>query len=199
MIVLPAAAQRALVDGSGKLYTLLELIVHLDPVQDAQGVWQPRTQPAKRWASAPQNLTYDGKTWSRLSPYIETRDSGSIQQEGTLSVILSDIDRALHNNFTAHGERGNEVDLIRVLRYKDGAAIEDFVTSRFTGITLRAVSFRDDEDEGYLLELECVDRAAFPHRQRGVMTDNGYQRSLDPDDNSHVVATQARQIRWQRA
>ena len=199
MIVLPAAAQKALVDGTGLLYTLLEVVVSLDPVEDAQGVWQPRSQPAKRWATGTHDISYDGKTWSRLSPYIEARDSGSIQQEGTISVILSDIDRSLYKNFRAHGERGNEVDLLRVLRYTDDNDAEaDFVTSRFKGVTLRTVSFREDEAQGYLLELECVDRAAFPHRERGVMTDNGYQRSIDPDDNSHIVATQARQIRWQR-
>ena len=180
MIAVPAAAQSALVDGTGKLYTLFALGV--------------TGQPVRRWARSPRDITFETHRWSRLSPYVEARDIGAVEQEGTLSIILMDIDKSLHRNIDAHGERGNTVDLIRILDYPGGR----FVTARYQGTTLRAKSFLNNDNEGYLLDLECADAASFPHRNSGVMTDDGYQRSLDEDDNSHIIATTARLIRWLR-
>ena len=156
----------------------------------------------RRWVDAPADATYDGRVWDADTPLVSVGATGAYSEPGMLSFVMDDLSLNWFTLFDLAGERGNDVELHHAVPYGSG---DWYALAVFVGKTLRAAKIRPaaGSEDGFRLNVECADEAAYPRNSQAQWTSDGFHRGLALErglaDNSHVQANKARQLIWHRA
>ena len=156
-----------------------------------------------RTTTAPDPVVWQGHTWTTNDPIESVGSVGSAPQNGTLEIVMDDLDSTWQTRFEILGESGKTVELHYLIPYGD--PVQYWTRIAFVGKTVRAEPVRPespDDTRGKRLALECADQCALPGKVREEWATNEYQRELAAalglQDDSHVIATAAYRLEWFR-
>ena len=180
-IVLPAGVQDSL-DGNFRMFTLIELVLPA-----AQG-------GTYRWTTLGWDFDWQPPggsapvTWSRTNPFKFIDDSRTIPgEEGTVAMVLTDPKRLWLARIRSAGTRGHTVRIFWMVPLATWPA-DAWQMAGFSGKTQAVRPLRNQNSGGQETRVIAEDKMYYSRFDRGADTSDGYQRSLDPDDDSHVIA-----------
>ena len=114
---------------------------------------------------------------------------------GVFGLLLDDEQRGWFKRLNQNGPRGRSVEVYWLIGLTEPPWL--YQTDAFDGTT-QAVRFLHDEEGAPETRLVVMDKLYYTRQDRAESTSNAYQRSLDPDDDSHVIAHSARNTPWHR-
>lgn len=147
-----------------------------------------------RWTTIPVDdpVEFNGEMWEPDNPFISTDDSRTFPgEEGTLTVKILDPYRLWFNRIRKSNPRGLEVDLHFVIGIDTAPFLYQYGMVPGRSQTVSTARNRRGIQE---TRLVVEDKMYFTRRDVGESTSDSYQRSLDPNDDSHQLAHRGRKF-----
>ena len=146
------------------------------------------------WCDRPFDYEYDGKMFSADHPFKGQDESRTIRgEEGTYALIMLDPNRDWFQRFYQAGVRGHTV-VLHFLQIVPGSPPYLYKMGGFTGSIQGIRARRSDADGMQETRLIVEDKMFYTAVDPGEWTTDSFQRALDVNDDSHVIAHEARKI-----
>lgn len=169
-------------DAGNRIFTLVQ--VDLKPAHGG----------TVRWTDSPANLVWESATWNSLGDFMGIDDAFTEPgEEGTMSIVLADRERGWFTRLNSSGPRGRAVKIRWLIGLDEAPWLYQF--GGFDGTT-QAARFTHSEEGSPETRLVVMDKLYYNYLDTAEMTSNAYQRSLDPTDDSHIIAHSSRKLPW---